>query len=383
MPTIRQLLSQSEIIPDPTPERLQQIEAALKDDSQSDMPWYLRLIVAVGAWFACLFIIGSFLALMGFHDDNRSGYAIFGGILLIGATVLANARLGVFMEQCCLAAGLAGQGLLYAGLLPDHDPLGNATLISVVLAAALYLIYPDFLMRMITSLIAIQLTLEWVLHWRGYDPAASLFFSQSAPEIPIWIPALVAVCYIVRVVVMAGCFVPVIRQSANLAPLGYALVLSLAAWPLLGLFGFAMHSGPIFDGILYPHHYPVWLNYINPVFTAVSILALATWAAGGTGAWKIHAIPFAGLAGVLAVIIWTGASTILLPVLLIMLGFFTQRRVILGFGLILLPIFLSFYYYNLSLDLLAKSATLIVSGLALLLLRSLLRRGEIAEQPTL
>ncbi|MEI9997806.1 MAG: hypothetical protein WDO13_00830 [Verrucomicrobiota bacterium] len=43
------------------PERLRQVERALIEDHDSDMPWYLRIIVAIGAWLASFFIVGFIL----------------------------------------------------------------------------------------------------------------------------------------------------------------------------------------------------------------------------------------------------------------------------------------------------------------------------------
>jgi uncharacterized membrane protein len=118
----------------------------------------------------------------------------------------------------------------------------------------------------------------------------------------------------------------------------------------------------------------LWPHYIRLAGTALMLIGVVIWAAGGKETAPRFALPYAGLACALAAIIWLGAGGVLLPLLLIILGFSIQSGGILGIGLILLPIFLFNYYYNLHLDLLAKSVALAGAGLALLLLRSGLRR---------
>ena len=81
---------------------------------------------------------------------------------------------------------------------------------------------------------------------------------------------------------------------------------------------------------------------------------------------------------------WAGAAIVaaaslkvtgLPPALVILLlGFANGNRVLAGFGVLALLAYLSQYYYSLEITLLEKSAVLIATGIALLVLRLLLQR---------
>src|SRR6202042_1898747 len=97
--------------------------------------------------------------------------------------------------------------------------------------------------------------------------------------------------------------------------------------------------------------------------TALTLFGVSVWAAGGTSILREKVPLFVGFAFALAALVWLGAGGVLLALLFMLLGFSLQNRATLGFGLILFPVFLTHYYYNLNLDLLAKSGVLIGSGM--------------------
>jgi len=104
------------------------------------------------------------------------------------------------------------------------------------------------------------------------------------------------------------------------------------------------------------------------------VLGVAFWAAGGVFSLGGRAASFGALALALAALVGLGAGGILPALLFMLLGFSLQNRVLLGLGLLLFPVFLAHYYYNLHLDLLAKSVALVGSGLVMFLVRSGLNR---------
>jgi hypothetical protein len=106
MQTLQQLLTPPHIAGDFSPERLQKLDRALAEDKHSDMPWYLRFFVALGAWLASAFFIGFLLAITGLDWRHRMTLGILGLALLAGATFLARLKLGIFANQCCLAASV-------------------------------------------------------------------------------------------------------------------------------------------------------------------------------------------------------------------------------------------------------------------------------------
>jgi hypothetical protein len=373
MQTLRQLFTQAESSDSFGPERLVPMEQALAADNRSNLPWYLRFLVGLGAWLASGFFIAFFLILIGDQDKQRMAVGMAGLVLLTVSLVVVWLKPGLFLGQCCLAASFAGQFMIYYGFLPmEHHTLGTAAVLSIGLAVALYGLYSDTLQRLVTCVGALQVTLAWIYLGNNCDPIEG--GSHPGHSVLPWALAYWAM----HLAGIAWCFMRTSQRSIRVAPLGYALVLSLAAWQvenLEHLWDVAFMSQP--QAGLQPGPRVAFL--VRPICTAVMFLGVVAWAAGGTQVLRRFGLPLAALALTLEVIIWFGAGGVILPLLLITLGFFVESRVIQLVGLVLLPIFLFSYYYNLRLDLLAKSVALAGSGLALLLLRAGLKRGALVD----
>jgi len=351
------------------PERLRQLEEALIEDHKSDMPWYLHIIVGIGAWMASCFFLGFALVLVDWQDNHRMEIGISGVVLLIIAVVVGRQKWGVFFGQCALAVSLAGQAMIYYGFVNEHHhPLAMATVFSIVLAALLYIAYPQFLSRLMTCFASLQITLLWIYTGDGEPFSGPQRIQSHLSELVLcyWAFHLAAICW---------CFLRP-RCSVLFAPLGYALIASLTAWQVENLTN-------IWSLTTTGNYGTVWvmlaLFRTRTILLALTILGVSIWAAGGISALREKPPVFIGLALTLIALVWLGSGGVLLALLFMLLGFSLQSRVILGLGLILFPIFLTNYYYVLHLDLLAKSVVLIGSGLAMLLLRAGLKRWVFIE----
>jgi hypothetical protein len=350
-------------------DRLPQIEAALVEDHRADMPWYLRIIVGIGAWLAAIFFFGFALQLLGWQEEHRTSFGIIGVGCLAVAAFLGRQKLGVFIGQCMLAVSFAAQVMIYYGFVNEHfHPLATAMVFSIVLAAILYIAFPNFLSRIATCLVALQLTLLWIYTGDG-EPFSGLLRDESNlfPFLLFyWAFHLAAICW---------CFLRP-RGSIFLAPLGYALVASLAAWQTESLLNVWSRSTEI--GLAVPIM-EFFGTYFQGVLTALTLFGVAVWSVGGLSALRERIPLFTGLAVALATLVWLGSGGMLLAMLFLLIGFALQNRPVLGIGLISFPVFLTYYYYNLHLDLLAKSGVLIGSGIVLLALRSVLKRWAFAH----
>ncbi len=353
-----------------SPERLHQLEATLIEDHRTDMPWYLRAIVAIGAWLASWFFLAFVIALIGWQDEHQTTIGCIGIVLLVLAVVVGRQPLGVFVGQCALAVSLAGQIMLYYGFINEnHHPLVKATAFSIGLAVVLYIAFPNFLSRLMTCLFALQVTLLWIYTGDGelFSGNVRIDSDLSSPVLFYWVFHLAAICF---------CFLRP-RFSALLAPLGYALILSLTAWQIENLFDVwtrmtvITYSPPIAEWIVF---------HFRTALTALTLFAVSVWAAGGISALSEKAPLFIGLALALTALVALGSGGVLLALLFLLLGFSLQNRAILILGLVSLPVFLTHYYYYLDLDLLAKSGVLAGSGAILLLLRAGLTRWAFANE---
>jgi uncharacterized membrane protein len=353
-----------------SPERMHRIEETLIEDHRSDLPWYLPIIVAIGAWVASCFFLGSAIVLIGWQDEHKTTIGFIGVALLIIAVAVGRQKWGVFVGQCALAVSLAGQAMIYYGFVNEHfHPLGMATVISIGLAALLYVAYPNFLSRLMTCFAALQLTLFWIYagdNGELFSGAQRVQSDLSQLILFYWAFHLAAICW---------CFLRP-RHSVLFAPLGYALIASLAAWQVENLSNVWVRS----TEISYSVPWVEWMFFhLRTGLTALTLFGVSIWAAGGIFLLREKASLFMGLALALAALVWLGSGGVLLALLLMLLGFSLQNRAVLGLGIILFPIFLAHYYYNLNLDLLAKSGVLIGSGMVVLLLRAGLARWVFAD----
>ena len=350
--------------------RLEAMEKVLVDDHHADMPWYLRLIVGIGAWIASLFFLGCAGMLIGWRDDHRAIFGISGIVLIVCAVLVGRQKWGVFADQCALAVNLAAQAMIYFGFIDEHShPLATATIFSVIFATVLYVAFPNFLSRLMTCLFASQIILLWIYTSDG-EPFSGHLRVESD------LSAMVLLYWVVHLAVIGWCFLKT-RQPRLFAPLGYAMLVSLAAWQIENLCDVWVRSTVI-------TYSPLWAGWIvfnfRNCLTAVALWMVAVWAAGGIPVLRAKAPLFAGFALVLAALVWIGGGGILLALLFLLLGFALEDRPILGLGLILFPVFLTHYYYILNLDLLAKAGVLIGSGFTLIVLRSFIGRSVFARE---
>lgn len=347
MKTVRELCLASGGENRRTPEVLARMERALAEDQVASSPWYLKLLVAIGAWLASLFFLGFVGSLIALTLKTRSAIGVIGCVVLVTAVLLGRKKLGLFAEQCALAASIAGQLMIYVGFLPERGSLGEAASLSIVLAVALYALYPSFLSRLITCLAALQLAVFWL-------------WDKAIPGDAFWA---------LHLALAGGCLARATRTS-RFSALGYAVVLSMVAWQLESLWKTYFPASGHIESV----SFSFWQLIGNNAQLSVALFALTAWASGGAKTVRANPPVFAGLAIALIGLFWFGNTGILLALFLAVLGFVVQNRLLLGFGLAVLPVYLVHYYYSLEITLLQKSGVLLASGFALLALREVLKR---------
>lgn len=146
------------------------------------------------------------------------------------------------------------------------------------------------------------------------------------------------------------------RIAKNYHPLGYASLFSLCITVFyISTFSAVFSSEPVQRAII--------LKFSVLILTSV-LIGLIVWVAGNKKNIKtqpgIIALVFAVLIGAIS------TPGITLSICLLIVGFKQSNKNIYYLGIILMPIFLSFYYYNLNTTLMIKSGILIASGLILL-----------------
>jgi hypothetical protein len=321
---------------------------AISRISQHELPLYMRALIGLGAIIAAFCFTG-FLAAAGLIDVKQAGGLIIWGVLFIaGAILLWVASKGqdhtvahsFFLQTsfCLMGAGKALFALGIATLFEPESEWGF-TLGALLVTAATYHVYRLSIDRFL-SVLAILVTLF-----------SNLLSLRSAGEFQaIWLNA-----FFIAQLVAAALLMTHGRISRDYIPIAYALIASIciivlyfATQSMIGYWASRYEFSPV----------------IMDISLTVALIALIGWASGGFERLKSEALVVACLGAIgLGVV---SAPGVLLSIGLMIFGYARHDRLLLVGGGLLLPVFLTFYYYNLDLTLMEKSGVLIGSGLLLL-----------------
>jgi uncharacterized protein DUF4401 len=114
-------------VPTPTVEVLAETPAT---------PWFVRVLVGLGAWLSALFVLGGIMVFAG--ADH--GYVVMGALALVAGVALLRLESGEFLRQLGLSCSLAGQlavGIGLGDMMRDATALAAVVLPSELALAAL------------------------------------------------------------------------------------------------------------------------------------------------------------------------------------------------------------------------------------------------------
>lgn len=346
----------------------------LNNAAAAPSPWFISLLFGFSGVFASLFFIG-FLTLIldntGLLDSTLAVF-IIGAILSVsGGFLFYNARLrhSTFWNSLAFAVTLAGQGYIAYALLASEitEPLNIVLLLLVQLLMTV--VIPNFIYRLLSATLALS-CLFYLLNY------------YHLSEISLGLLALItSVTHLQRYTLAA--FIPrKWRMNALeiMSAIGYAsayVLLSISVYFIAAEYGNSFASFNSLDNYGEAFSY----NY----YLAQGLLTLASLYAAYLILKRYH-IKLLSAAGLLisAAIVLLGimsiyVSGLLATSLIIIISTANSQRVLLGLGVIALVGYIFWYYYQLDTSLLVKSASMLVIGIALLLLRWLLIKSYFAK----
>ena len=322
--------------------------------TETDMPWYVRVMLGIAGWFAAFFLLGFIAVALSWVVENEAASVVV-GLLLVAVSGWGMRRLGEhdFFEQAALAFSFTGQALFAFGLFELFEFEIEEVAVWLVLAlfqAALAWLMPSSIHRAWSAFAA-----AWAL-------AIALFNASLA------ILAAPLLLLGTAVLWLNSWRFPERLRATRACGYGLALALATTAHQALGgPSGLGLHGSGALDSDL-----PAWLG---SVLTGAVLL------------WLVHELcrrVQPGLDTSLRVLALLGAAGIALlsaavgglaaGVSLLLLGFHAGNRLLTGLGVLALLVFLSHYYYTMDTTLLVKSAWLGLSGIVLLAIRWLLLR---------
>jgi hypothetical protein len=336
--------------------------------SEAPSPWFISLLFGMSGILASLFFIG-FLTLLLDNTgllDSTLAVLIIGAILsVIGGFLFYNARIrhSPFWNSLAFAITLAGQGYIAYALLASEitEPLNIGLLLLVQLLMTVAI--PNFIYRLLSATLAL-ICLFYLLNY------------YHLSEISLGLLALITSLTHLQRYRLAAFIAHKWRMNALeiINAIGYAsayVLLNISVYFIAAEYGNSLDSyGEAFS-----------YNY----YLAQGLLTLASLYAAYLILKRYH-IKLLSAAGLLisAAIVLLGimsiyVSGLLATSLIIIIATANSQRVLLGLGIIALVGYIFWHYYQLDTSLLVKSASMLVIGIALLLLRWVLIKGYFAH----
>jgi uncharacterized membrane protein len=321
------------------------VRKVLVQADDDDIPWYMRILVGIGAWAATLFLI-AFVAMLDVVDGD--GARLIAGALLIGGAIAV--RRGAeseFVRQTTLAMSLAGQGLVIfsiAKLFSDN----TAALAGVALAVTMIVLMPDRISRFLSTIIGSVAALVAAVELEVWHGGEFIVLGLVALAAYVWRGALPARSD---------------ETSELLEPVGYGLL--VAVFGML-TFGAALAFGTLTRELGHATR-SLYFGELTTLGITVALGVLILSVLEEHDIPLANGLTFGALAAALALALGTLSSPgIIAGIMVLLLGFDRRNAVLVGLSVVYLLVFGSMYYYSLQLTLLEKSGVLVGSGLLFL-----------------
>ena len=324
-------------------------------------PWFINVFFGFTGILSSLFFIG-FLSLLLFEF---SFFESFIGLLVVGALLSAagwllfsNARTrhSPFWNSLAFAITLAGQMYIgFALLFEGFDPPISVLLLLLV-QLIITVVMTNFIYRLLSATVALC-CLVYLSSYYGFS------------EVSL---ALLAVITIVAHLQRYSILQRLSQQWRSnfaeiISAIGYAsalVLLGVSVYFIAAEYGYG--RGGYEETISYNYYLAQALLTLASLYAAYLILKRYNiQLLSATGLIVIGATAVLGVVSIYV-------SGLLATSLIIVIAFANSQRVLLGLGIIALVSYIFWYYYQLDTSLLLKSASMLVVGIGLLLIRWLL-----------
>lgn len=306
-------------------------------------PWYIKVLMGFCGWLAALFILG-FLALgISFILDSPIGMTVVGILMLGGSFAILSSSKSEFVEHLGLAVSFAGQALIAFALFDFSD---RADLIFwctlTLMCCLLAFLMPSYIHRTMSAYFA-TLCLSYFM----FDAQMSSLFSSI-------VLFFVALMWLYEFTFS--------HQVHKLQSVAYGAVLGLLQFKTSILF--ARHGQTWAEDSL-----PSVNQWIDEGLNILVLLFILNQLIKHKKILLDASQKWLGLAVVLLLCMGTFfANGIVSGMVIIIIGFAIQNKILLGLGLLSALVNLSSYYYLLDISLLNKSFILGGIGCTALLL---------------
>lgn len=330
-------------------------------------PWFINILFGLSGIFASLLFIG-FLTLLLFETeifDSIVGLLITGGILsVIGWSLFYNTHLrhSPFWNSLAFAITVAGQGYIAFALLANEIEQPVNVVILLFIQLFMTIVMSNFIYRLLSGMAMLGCAL-YLLNF------------YHLPELSLGLLALMtAVTNLQRYSILQRIphkwWLPAFDISKALSYASALLLLSVSVYFIAAEYGGSPDSFDSLDsyGDTFSYNYYLAQGLLTLASLYAALLILKRY--------SVKLLSAAGFIITFATVI-LGAMSIyvsglLATSLIIVIAIANSQRVLLGAGVISLVSYVFWYYFQLDTSLLLKSASMLIIGIGLLLMRWLL-----------
>lgn len=331
----------------------------------AEPPWYVQCLLGLSAWLATLLLL-VFVAFSNIVTTDES--ALVAGLVLCGAGVaVLRSDAGPFWRQCGTAMAFTGQLLLIYGLASSTS-FTSACLFVLLMAAVVYALGPDVILRFLSGLLIAQAGAALI--WRVLSPDlmsddlldAWLYFDPNRAGF-VWLPIAVIGAWSTAVILtwshrMGG------KRGHALEPLAWAFLLSVQGMVWLAG-GISALNLPAMWQLNPQGAFLVVAGALLPAAAAMAVLWPRRHVLTAGVTWGV---PLALLA---LALFWLPSPGVGFALAWLLLGFGLNQLRLVIFGVLSLLVYLGVYYYQLEVPLLQKALWLGGGALLLFVLRGL------------
>ncbi len=312
-----------------------------------ESPWYVKVLLGFSGWIASFFLLG-FLGL-GFDifSDNSLMMNSVGLMMVGGSYVLLQLPKNEFIEHMALAGSLAGQLLIIIALFDlVNNKDDTAWFLFALIQAALTYFMPNLLHRFFSSFAAA--------------------FCMSLALAPYGLGHIYTSLMMLGVVWLWLHEFSYPQHIRKIRTIAYGVTIALIQLKGSFLFGSAALG---FQSIR--KHNEIWAQpWVGEVLAGAVLFYLVWQLLKRNGLNPTDQLGiFALFSSMLVTAVSFEAHGIVVGIMIILLGFSVSNLVLQGLGIISLLLYISAYYYLLQTTLLDKSQTLLLLGVALLVIR--------------
>ncbi len=315
-------------------------------------PWYVRVFQGLTGQFAALFLLMFFFTMFKDLVKQEAVAFVLGAVLIGAAYAIFKVRATAFTGQFGLTLSLTGQVLWFSALNKGLDDPA-AWLMIALIEATLAWVIPNFLHRFLSS----------------YAAAMALIFACYKLPILWLMPSLMM--FVVAILWLHEA--QWLSQSERFRPLAYAFTFVALQMHSLVTMGFGEMNHSFRGQELSAQTWLIPINemLLGGILVVTIIKLLMRYQLAFTSKQGLAAI----LAGCLLAVLSLQATGLAVAWVVILLGFSTGNRLLLGIGFFAFWSFLGRYYYFLNITLLEKSYVLMGTGVLMLLMRQVLKYG--------